>query len=116
MEIVENRPAKSKEVIQLVVKDMEAKQVANLITRRSLSGENGTFGYFELEKGAVVPLHHHENEQYTLILKGSVRATIGDKSYSIKAGEIVVIPANIPHTFECLEDGTVDLDFFCSAP
>jgi quercetin dioxygenase-like cupin family protein len=91
---------------------MQAKQLSTLISRRTASGEGATFGYFEMKKGAVVPLHHHPNEQYTFILKGSVRVTIEGSVYIVKAGQAILIPANVLHLFECLEDGTIDLDFF----
>lgn len=105
-----NLPAQ--QVRHLQLDTMQAKQLSTLITRRTASGENATFGYFQMKKDAVVPLHQHPNEQYTFILKGSVRVTIKDKVYIVKAGQAILIPANIPHFFECLEDGTIDLDFF----
>ncbi len=103
---------KAQQVRHLQLDTMQAKQLSDLITRRTASGDNATFGYFEMKKGAVVPLHHHANEQYTFILKGSVRVTIEGKVYIVKAGQAILIPSNVPHYFESLEDGTIDLDFF----
>lgn len=102
----------AQEVRHLQLDTMRAKQLSTLITRRTASGEAATFGYFEMKKGAVVPLHHHSNEQYTFILKGSVRVAIEGKVYIVKAGQAILIPSNVPHFFESLEDGTIDLDFF----
>jgi len=91
---------------------LQSKQMNELITRRTVSGQNGTFGLFTMKKSAVVPLHKHINEQYTFILKGSVRVTIEGKVYIVKAGDCIIIPPNVPHLFESLEEGTLDLDFF----
>lgn len=91
---------------------MPAKEMMQGVTLRAASGANGTFGYFTLKKGVTVPMHSHVNEQYSFILKGSVRATIGDTVLVIKAGEMVLIPANVPHSFTSLENNTIDLDFF----
>ncbi|WP_089809731.1 hypothetical protein [Chitinophaga sp. YR627] len=55
---------------------MERHQLTSPIPRRVASGENTTFGYFEMQKSAVVQLHQHQHEQHTFILKGSLRATI----------------------------------------
>ena len=104
--------AQENSVQHIKLDTLAAKQMNSLITRRMSSGSNATFGYFEMQKGAVVPLHQHVNEQYTFILKGSVKVTIQSITYIVKAGEAILIPANVPHLFECLEDGTVDLDFF----
>ncbi|HMH32082.1 MAG TPA: cupin domain-containing protein [Puia sp.] len=107
----ESSISKVQPVRHLVLDKMEAKQINPMIIRRMASGENGTFGYFEMKKGAVVPLHQHANEQYSFILKGSARATIGDTVYTIKIGEALLIPSGIPHFFEFPED-TIALDFF----
>jgi len=91
---------------------LQSKQMNELITRKTVSGQNGTFGLFTMKKSAVVPLHKHINEQYTFILNGSVRVTIEGKVYIVKAGDCIIIPPNVPHLFESLEEGTLDLDFF----
>jgi quercetin dioxygenase-like cupin family protein len=90
---------------------MPASEIRDGITLRSASGLKGTFGYFKMKKGVTVPMHSHENEQYSFILKGRVRATIGDTVLIIRKGEVVLIPANVPHSFTSLKK-TIDLDFF----
>ena len=84
------------------------------IDRRLVTGEKGMVAQIFLKKGAIVPTHHHENEQYTYILEGSLRFWLGEdgaREVIVKAGEILVIPANLPHKAEALED-TLDLDIF----
>ncbi|MEJ1238367.1 cupin domain-containing protein [Chryseolinea sp. T2] len=95
-----------------VIDKIPAKEMTKGIMLRTASGVNGTFGQFTMKKDAFVPMHSHENEQYSFILKGSVQATIGDTVMIIRAGEVVVIPPNVPHSFKSLADGTIDLDFF----
>ena len=82
------------------------------ILRKYAYGTQGMIAQFKMKKGAKVPLHHHPNEQLTYIARGSVKVTIQDKDYTVKAGETLIIPANIPHEFICLEDNTLDIDFF----
>jgi quercetin dioxygenase-like cupin family protein len=65
-----------------------------------------------LRAGASVPLHSHENEQITYILEGALKFDLPDREVTVRAGEILVIPAHVPHSAEALED-TVDLDLFC---
>ncbi|MHA4740330.1 cupin domain-containing protein [Dyadobacter sp. MSC1_007] len=91
---------------------LPSKQLNNKVSRGLFSGKNATIGYFTFAKGAIVPLHHHDNEQYTMILKGSVKVTVQGQVYIVQAGEGIFIPSNIPHMFESLEDGTIDVDFF----
>lgn len=104
--------AQDPEVQHFKFKELPVKNLAPGITRSIASGERATIGYFVFKKGAVVPLHHHENEQYTVILKGSVKIAIQGKDIIVKAGEAIIIPPNVPHEFTSLEDGTIDMDYF----
>lgn len=65
-----------------------------------------------LRKGSIVPLHSHDNEQITYVLDGALKFLIDGKELIVRSGEILVIPSNLPHSAEALED-TVDLDIFC---
>ena len=64
-----------------------------------------------LAKGAIVPEHSHHNEQITYILEGKLRFTLGDEMVDVGAGEVLTIPAHVPHMAEALED-TLDVDVF----
>ncbi|MGD9635109.1 MAG: cupin domain-containing protein [Pirellulales bacterium] len=86
-------------------------RLAEGITRRCVHGEQGTIAVFEFETGAKIPLHHHPNEQITYILRGAVEVTAGGVKHRVSAGELIVLPPNVPHSFEALEP-TTDLDFF----
>src|SRR2546423_2579451 len=64
-----------------------------------------------LKKGAHVPRHHHHNEQVSYILEGALKFCIDGKEVVVHAGEVLCIPAHMPHKAEAVED-TVDLDVF----
>ena len=94
--------------------DMPKETVTDVITRRLVTGERSMVAHVYIDKGAVVPLHSHDNEQFTYILEGALHFWIGeDESYEVdvRAGEILHIPSNVPHKAQALED-TFDVDFF----
>ena len=62
-------------------------------------------------KGAVVPLHHHANEQTTRITEGAAEVCSQGRKYLMQAGDILIIPPNVPHEFVFTED-TIDIDIF----
>ena len=67
-----------------------------------------------LTKGAIVPEHSHHNEQITYILEGALRFRLGEdesQQVDVAAGEVLHIPAHLPHTAVALED-TLDVDIF----
>jgi len=91
---------------------MPVEDLNPLIGRQFVYGERAMLARVLLRKGAVVPEHSHENEQITYILDGALRFTMGNgRVITVAAGEVLVIPSNMPHKAEALED-TVDLDIF----
>ena len=91
--------------------DVELEELNPLIKRQLLVGENVMVARVLLQKGAVVPMHEHLNEQISYILEGSLKFLIEGKETVVSAGEVLCIPPNVPHEAEALED-TVDLDVF----
>ena len=94
--------------------DMPKERVTDLIDRRIVTGEKMMIAHVYLAKGAIVPRHSHHNEQLTYILEGALRFRIGDDGAEervVRGGEVLVIPSNVPHEAEALED-TLDVDVF----
>ncbi|MFH6988577.1 L-dopachrome tautomerase-related protein [Flavobacterium collinsii] len=102
----------TKEIQHLKFDNLGWEQLGDKLQRKYVYGEQGMLALFKMDKGAKVPLHQHPNEQTTYITKGSVKVSMQGKDYVVSAGEVLIIPGNIPHQFECLEDGTLDIDFF----
>jgi unsaturated pyranuronate lyase len=90
---------------------LEPERMTDLITRQMVNGENATISRLLLSRGAVVPRHFHVSEQYSLILSGNLKFIFDDREVEVKTGEVLYIPANVPHSAVAMED-TVDLDFF----
>ena len=90
---------------------IETERLSKTITRKMLSGANTTVARIGLARGAVVPRHMHESEQFSLILSGALKFIFDDGEQIVRGGEIIFIPSNVPHAAEALED-TVDLDVF----
>jgi quercetin dioxygenase-like cupin family protein len=103
---------KSSNVQHVRLADMPTEHLNPLLDRQFVAGEKSMLARLILRAGCVVPLHSHENEQITYILEGALKFSVQGKEVIVRAGEILVIPAHVPHSAEALED-TVDLDVFC---
>lgn len=88
-----------------------SEEVNELLARQYLQGTNATFVKWTAKKGGVVPLHHHINEQITWITEGLAEVHSQGHKYVMTAGDIMIIPPNVPHEFSFLED-TIDIDIF----
>lgn len=89
-------------------------KISDKIVRQYIMGSQSMLVKWTLQKGAVIPLHFHPNEQITWITKGSVKVLSQGKEFIVKAGDVLIIPPNVPHEFLALED-TIDIDFFTPA-
>lgn len=94
--------------------DMPKERVTDMLDRRLITGDSMMLAHVYLKKGCVVPQHQHHNEQLTYILEGALHFRLGaDRSeeITVRAGEVLHIPANVWHEAEALED-TLDVDIF----
>ena len=95
--------------------DMPIEEVKEGLGRRLVTGERMMLAHIYLDKGSVVPLHSHDNEQLTYVLEGALHFWIGEdesEEVVVRAGEVLHIPSWVPHKAVALED-TLDVDVFC---
>lgn len=79
--------------------------------RKAVHGEYMTMARFRFDKGNVVAVHQHANDQITTCESGSVKMSMGDKEFIMKAGDVVHVPPNVPHGNVALED-TIIVEVF----
>jgi quercetin dioxygenase-like cupin family protein len=76
--------------------------------RQVIHTERMTIAKLLLKQGVNVPMHHHENEQVTMVESGALRFVFGGdeagKEIIVRAGDVLQIPPNVPHTVDALED------------
>jgi len=90
---------------------VELEDLNPLLQRQFVVGQEIMVARVLLKKGCIVPEHSHHNEQLTYILDGALKFWIDGREIVVNAGEVLCIPAHMPHKAEALED-TVDLDVF----
>lgn len=84
---------------------LKGRPEASKLLVRIMSSARMMVTQINAKKGALVPLHHHEAEQIILVLKGQIRGTTGKEAPQvIGPGGIWVVPSNMPHRVEYVED------------
>ena len=94
--------------------DMPRETLNAGLGRRLVTGDQVMLAQVYLTAGTEVPRHRHHNEQITYILEGALQFFLGDddeESHTVHAGEVLVIPSDVPHRAVALED-TLDVDVF----
>jgi quercetin dioxygenase-like cupin family protein len=90
---------------------MKEEQLNPLLARKVIHTETMTIARLSLRKYAVVPEHSHANEQVTILQSGALKFRIDGKEQVLRAGEMLQIPPDAPHSVEAIED-SVAVDLF----
>lgn len=94
---------------------LPAEQLNPLLTRQFIHGDQAMLSRIVLQKGCIVPEHAHPHEQIAFLVEGRLRFVLGEggaaETYILNPGEVLVIPGNVPHSAEALED-SVNFDLF----
>jgi quercetin dioxygenase-like cupin family protein len=77
-------------------------------------GPNFAMRRFVMQPGGGMPNHTNtvEHEQY--VLRGRARIGIGADEFEVRAGDVVFIPAGVPHWYQNV--GEEDFEFLCMIP
>jgi len=67
------------------------------LRRRSFDGTGATVNEYSFEPNASFPLHHHAEEQITLVTHGDVDLTVGGETATLSAGDWSVIAGGVEH-------------------
>jgi quercetin dioxygenase-like cupin family protein len=94
------------------INDFQAQEVTPGCQLRTPYGENMMLSYLEMDEGAEIPLHHHPHEQGGMLIKGNVQLTIGDETRICHAGDMFLIPPNVPHRAVAVDGPAVVMDVF----
>lgn len=79
--------------------------------------EAGTGSIELLRIDSGIPMHLHPNENhFVYIFKGKAKGVIGNTSAEVGAGQLVAIPAGVPHSIERIGDTPVEIILFSTPP
>jgi len=82
------------------------------VLRRFSGGDNLTVAQITFAAGSVLPAHRHANEQFTVVLSGTLEFVgEGDETTLVHAGEAMHLPANVWHGARAITDAVV-IDIF----
>ena len=102
------------EIQKLSWKSKEVEKLSDSLSRQAVYGEKGTLAQMFIKRGGGAARHSHINEEYSSVISGAVKYVFDDREVVVNAGEVLVVPPNVPHAIIALED-TVDLIFFSPA-
>ena len=69
----------------------------SIVSRTLVDKEQGTLTLFAFDEGQSLSTHTAPFDAYVNVLDGRAELTVGDKKVTAEAGQIVLMPANVPH-------------------
>ena len=96
------------------VDKLERIKIWDGVVARAVVGAEATFAHIELDPNTAVPEHHHVNEQVSMVKSGALEFDMDGERFVLRAGDVLVIPPNMAHSVEALEETDVT-DYFTPA-
>ncbi len=94
------------------LRDIRPYAIRQGITARAVEGGRMTMAVVDLDPGAVLPEHHHENEQLGFVIAGIITMRVGTETRELHAGDTYTIPSNVPHDAKAGPEGCTVADVF----
>lgn len=92
---------KKDEVLKLT--DLVAVSAGQIASKTLIQNNGVSITMFAFDKDEEIGTHDSSGDAMVTVLEGSGRFSVGKKQHIVKAGETIVMPANIPHSVYALE-------------
>lgn len=96
-----NRQRKGTGVARAV--DLVEYQVGSIVSREVVKKKTGTVTLFAFDKGQGLSEHTAPFDALVFLLDGEAEIMIAGKAHRLKAGEMILMPANEPHALKAVE-------------
>ena len=80
--------------------DLVDYQAGTVVSKTIMDKETGTCTVFAFAEGQALSEHTAPFDALVEILDGEAEVTISGKPYTLKAGEMIIMPANDPHALK----------------
>lgn len=81
-----------------------AVQPGQIVSKTLAQNEAVSLTLFAFSKGEEISTHDSEGDAMVQILQGTGKFTVGGEEHLCKAGDVLVMPAKIPHAVYAVED------------
>ncbi len=84
------------------LKDIAAYQEHSIVSREIIRKPSGTMTVFAFDEGEGLSEHTAPFDAAVYLLEGEAEIRIDGKPYSVKEGEMIIMPANKPHALKAV--------------
>lgn len=78
-------------------------QNGSIVSKQIIKKPNGNITLFAFDKDESLTEHTSPYEAIVYMVDGEIEIKIGGNPYNVKAGEIIVMPPDIPHGLKAIQ-------------
>ena len=94
----------NKDLIKSIkLNDLSNYQKDSIVSKAILNKKAGTVTFFAFDKGQFLSEHTAPFDALVNIIDGEAQITIAGKQNKVKKGEIIIMPANKPHSLKAIK-------------
>lgn len=82
----------------LTINELAAYQSGSVVSRTLIDKKIGTLTLFAFDRGQGLSEHTAPYDAFVQVLDGSAAITIGGEEQQVDAGQMIIMPANVPHS------------------
>ena len=75
-------------------------------------GDKLMVNFIRFEPNSEAALHWHDEEQIAFVLEGELEFTVAGETRTMRRGDAVVIPPNVPHAARTYDSECLQVDVF----
>jgi len=95
--------------------ELPLEKITEMVARKVIASGPSMLMQAYFKKGAVVPTHTHPTDMIVYVLQGALRTQVDREEVTVREGEVLIVPAGVPHQAESLDD-TFVMTFSAAIP
>ena len=88
----------------IALSSMVTVETGKVISRTFVQRPDLSVTLFAFAAGEGISAHSSPGDAMVYVIEGEAKITIDSKSTMVKAGEVIVMPANVPHAVDAEKD------------
>jgi quercetin dioxygenase-like cupin family protein len=88
----------------LNLKSLSDIQPGSVVSRALISNDSGSITVFSFSKGQELSKHSAPFDAFVNIIEGKAKIIIDETDFILSDGEVIIMPADVPHSVMAVED------------
>jgi quercetin dioxygenase-like cupin family protein len=80
---------------------------------QAINSDNAMVSFVRLEPHTEAAVHWHDEEQMAIVIDGELEFEVGGVTRTLRRGDAVLIPPNVPHGARTRDGSCFEIDVFC---